>query len=55
MPSYEYHCDDCGRIFSLFLTVQKHEESLAPQCPFCGGTNVKQLYTTVSVMTSKKS
>jgi len=54
MPYYEYHCLDCGKTFSLFMTVQKHQES-SPACPHCGGTNVKQLYTAVSVVTSKKS
>jgi putative FmdB family regulatory protein len=55
MPYYEYHCLDCGKTFSLFMTVQKHQESSFLPCPHCAGPNVKQLYTSVSVMTSKKS
>lgn len=55
MPQYEYHCHDCEKTFSVFMTVQEHQETPSPVCPHCGGKNVKQTFTGVSVMTSKKS
>jgi putative FmdB family regulatory protein len=55
MPMYEYHCLDCDKIFLLALTVEEHDKQGVPVCPHCGGRNVKQHFSTVSVVTSKKS
>ncbi|MBN2720641.1 MAG: zinc ribbon domain-containing protein [Proteobacteria bacterium] len=34
MPTYEYRCDKCGKIFELF---QKITDDPAQICPECGG------------------
>lgn len=40
MPIYEYHCENCGRDFDLFVrSATKRSE---PECPHCGSTKVKK-------------
>ncbi|MBM4160229.1 MAG: zinc ribbon domain-containing protein [Ignavibacteria bacterium] len=55
MPLYEYHCLDCDKIFSIQLSIEEHDKSEAPACPHCGSKKVKQHFSSVSVVTSKKS
>ncbi len=40
MPIYEYHCQDCGEDFEVFvLSVSKAEEA---ECPKCRSHNTKR-------------
>jgi len=55
MPQYEYHCLDCDKTFSVFMTLQEHQETPSPSCPHCGGKNIRQTFEGVTVFTSKKS
>jgi putative FmdB family regulatory protein len=55
MPLYEYHCLDCDKIFSIHLTVEEHDKQGSLACPHCGGRKVRQHFSIVSVVTSKKS
>jgi putative FmdB family regulatory protein len=55
MPTYEYHCNDCNKTFTAYLTITEHEKTPAPACTICGGKNVVQQLSGVTVITSKKS
>ena len=41
MPTYEYMCDDCGRVFELERPVSERDNE-AP-CPTCGSKRTKRL------------
>jgi putative FmdB family regulatory protein len=34
MPTYEYRCKECGKLFEKF---QRMTEAPVSECPFCGG------------------
>ncbi|MEK6572292.1 MAG: zinc ribbon domain-containing protein [Bacteroidota bacterium] len=55
MPTYEYMCKDCKKIFSVIMTFSEHEENPKPACEHCGSKNVEQFFSEVNVITSKKS
>ena len=54
MPTYEYHCSDCGETFTRREHVSEHAER-APACPKCGSNRVEQHFGSVFVKTSRKS
>jgi putative FmdB family regulatory protein len=54
MPIYEYRCYDCRRRVSLFFRSFSDVEE-APECPRCGGTNLKRLISRVAVVHSEES
>ena len=41
MPTYEYMCDDCGRVFELERSVSDRDKE-AP-CPTCGSKSTRRL------------
>jgi len=46
MPIYEYRCDSCRRIVSLY----RQSSSLPPPpCPHCGNSELKRIFSTFSV------
>ncbi|NIR67258.1 MAG: zinc ribbon domain-containing protein [Aliifodinibius sp.] len=55
MPTYEFHCKDCNKTFSIQLTIAEFEKKSPPKCPHCKGSNVRQIFSSVSVQTDKKS
>lgn len=55
MPTYEYHCGDCNKTFTAYLTISEHEKTPPPACAYCGSKNVTQQLGGVTVITSKKS
>jgi len=54
MPSYEYHCQACDRVFVVTMPVDEHDTTQV-RCPQCKGTEVKPLLSTFVAVTSKKS
>lgn len=54
MPIYEYRCDDCGKEFSIKLSMSEHEKG-SITCPACRGGRVVQQYSSFFAKTSKKS
>jgi putative FmdB family regulatory protein len=54
MPTYQFECVTCTHRFNLFESMKDHEKH-QEQCPKCGGSDVKNLISAVSVKTSKKS
>jgi putative FmdB family regulatory protein len=55
MPTYEYQCDACKKIFSVVRTIAEHSRG-GVACPKCKKKNeVRQLVSTFIAQTSKKS
>lgn len=54
MPVYEYGCRDCGKEFTLVLSLRDHDRR-AIKCPGCKSSKVEQLVASCQVITSKKS
>jgi len=54
MSEYVFFCEDCHREFTQHLHVSEREHG-AVTCPNCRSTNVRQLVTPFSAVTSKKS
>jgi putative FmdB family regulatory protein len=54
MPVYEFKCLDCGNTFTLPLSVRDFEHK-EYECPSCKKKNLEEQFTSVSVVTSKKS
>ena len=54
MATYEYQCEVCGEEFSRREHIDEHASS-HPVCPKCGSDKVRQLISSVHVMTAKKS
>lgn len=55
MPTYEYKCQDCGRVFEKTLTIHEHERAKKPHCPKCRSTKVQQLPAGFRAVTSAKA
>ncbi|MFH1034916.1 MAG: zinc ribbon domain-containing protein [Pseudomonadota bacterium] len=54
MPAYEFQCQKCQEVFTVFLSLAEHGQK-RPACPKCKGRKLTQLLGGVSVITSKKS
>ncbi|GLI54262.1 MULTISPECIES: FmdB family zinc ribbon protein [Thermodesulfovibrio] len=54
MPIYEFKCMNCGKTFTVKMTVMEMEKSKIT-CPKCGSENVKKVISQFSTITSKKS
>ncbi|NUO79406.1 zinc ribbon domain-containing protein [candidate division KSB1 bacterium] len=54
MPTYEYHCLECGHKFTETLQL-KEREAQKPQCPKCRSQKVQQIFSSFFAKTSKKS
>ena len=54
MPVYEFRCSDCDETFTVPLTL-KDFESKNYRCPSCEGKNLEEEFTSVNIVTSKKS
>ncbi len=54
MPHYEFFCHACKKTFSKILALVDYEGGEV-QCPHCGSQDVEQLWSALSVITSKKS
>lgn len=55
MPAYEYKCQGCKKTFMVYTTVSEHEKNPIPPCEYCKSKKVIQRFSSVSVITSKKS
>jgi len=54
MPVYEFVCLECGREFTLVLSVHEYERRDV-SCPQCRSKMIERLVTSCEVITSKKS
>jgi len=53
MPFYEFICHQCHKKFTLSLSVSGFEKGAV--CPSCKSKKVEQQFTSVSVVTTRKS
>lgn len=51
MPLYDFRCDDCGTLTEVRSSVDELD-GLQPACTRCGGSALRRLLSTVSVMRS---
>ena len=54
MPTYEFMCNTCQKIFSLVMKISELEKSRIT-CPSCGKNDVRQMFTSFFAKTSRKS
>jgi putative FmdB family regulatory protein len=54
MPTYEYQCRDCRRIFDRVEPLAKHGQA-RPECPKCKSKRVDQVFTAFFAKTAHKS
>ncbi len=54
MPTYEYHCMECGHVFEHHEHIEEHPTS-HPKCPKCQSVKVEQLLSSFFAQTGKKS
>lgn len=60
MPTYEYRCLDCGKMWERTEHIAEHEEvavhaSPAPRCPQCKSERVEPLVSAFFAKTARKS
>jgi putative FmdB family regulatory protein len=54
MPTYEFLCEKCRKIFTLRLRLARHEKAEL-KSPKCQGQEVRQQISTFQTKTSRKS
>lgn len=54
MPTYEFKCEKCKKVFTETMTVAEYEKK-KKRCPKCKSTRVKQQISSFQTITSKKS
>ena len=54
MPTYDFHCEDCNKSFSVVLSVKEHDARKV-KCPKCGSRRVRQLVSSFYAVTSRKA
>ncbi len=56
MPTYEYQCKDCGKVFEKTMTIEEHERQKQKlTCPKCGSRKIRQQVSQFQVVTSHKT
>jgi putative FmdB family regulatory protein len=57
MPTYEYHCEKCGKNFEQVWALAEYDKRIKEKrkCPSCGSSRVVKAISMVQVKTSKKS
>jgi putative FmdB family regulatory protein len=54
MPTYEYRCLECHRVFEQPARMAD-QETVRPECPGCGSDKVEQIFSSFFAKTSRKS
>lgn len=54
MPIYEYACRQCGKNFSVTMSISAHDTKKV-RCPKCQGAKVIRHYSVFFAQTAKKS
>jgi putative FmdB family regulatory protein len=57
MPTYEFRCEKCDKIFEQIWSLAEYDKRIKEKnkCPACGSTKVARAISVVQVKTSKKS
>lgn len=51
MPVYDYVCQDCGKPFTVQITMARYSKGYKPRCPDCRSRKVVRTFTSVNVLT----
>jgi putative FmdB family regulatory protein len=54
MPTYDYRCEKCHKVFSLVLSLKQHN-SKRIACPKCASRVVKQVIRPFYAITRRKA
>jgi len=54
MPTYEYHCEKCGKEFTVVMRISEYEQGCI-KCEYCKSKKVRQKFSSFYVKTAKKS
>ena len=54
MPSYGYHCQNCGKKFRKFMTYDEYGRTTVA-CPFCESSELKRLIGRIRFLRSEDS
>ena len=52
MPIYEYRCEACKRKSSLLL--HSYRDQARPICPYCGGKELRRVYSRFAMVRSEE-
>ena len=44
MPTYEYHCKECGYYFDVKASIEQKEKGLDLTCEQCGSKELQQVF-----------
>jgi putative FmdB family regulatory protein len=60
MPTYEYRCMDCGKVWERTEHIAEHDDVTAhkaepPVCPVCSGHRVEPVVSAFFAKTGRKS
>ncbi len=55
MPAYEYACRDCGKDFTVFLSLKEYEAGQKIKCPHCDSDHVERKISGFFAKTGRKS
>jgi putative FmdB family regulatory protein len=55
MPAYDYACKDCGKEFTVVLSLKELEAGPKIKCPHCQSAKVEKKITGFFARTSRKS
>lgn len=47
MPTYDYKCKDCNKIFEVDISYQRMMTDHGQRCTHCGSTNTIKTWTSV--------
>lgn len=53
MPTYDYHCKECGYSFEFFSTIvekERREREASITCERCGSSKVDQVFRDFSIL-----
>lgn len=49
MPSYDFHCNNCGADLTLFYKTYRAYDDATPTCPHCGSADLTRTITSVAI------
>lgn len=49
MPSYDFRCNACGQVVTLFYKTYRAYDEATPICPHCDSTDLTRTITNVSI------
>lgn len=53
MPTYEYHCKECGYYYDVKATIEQKEKGLDLTCEQCGSKDFEQVFGGFAIVGGK--